>query len=435
MNLGKGLILSIVLSCIFTLGCDDSSSDEASGSLALEIPSRSWEGSSSAGNNTSEPWTGEENQGREGTEGSSTSLVECIPSCDSATCGDDGCGGLCGSCPTGFFCQQGQCQEGECEANCQGQSCGDDGCGALCGVCDSDAVCVEGQCITSACQPSCDGVTCGGDGCGGTCGTCEAGYECEGGQCAYNPCTDDPCAIPPQDSIPEYCVGNPLCASDADCLGNWVMDSTCEDGVCVQEMRNCQADNDCYNWCLETYADTYSQVAGFSYCEDQFWTCEKASDCPGATNMCVAKAPCSTQSDCVGSWAVSSTCDGQKCDTDPRYCESENDCYSWCLETYADAYASGGFSYCEDQIWQCQSSNGCDSGPKSCQPLAACDTNADCVDSWVYDYSCVNGACEPELVDCQDPNACYEGCLSAYESTYEVVSDFSYCEDQVWSCQ
>jgi hypothetical protein len=33
----------------------------------------------------------------------------CMPSCQAAVCGDDGCGGFCGSCAAGLSCTGGQC--------------------------------------------------------------------------------------------------------------------------------------------------------------------------------------------------------------------------------------------------------------------------------------------------------------------------------------
>jgi hypothetical protein len=34
---------------------------------------------------------------------------ECIPSCEKKLCGEDGCGGSCGTCSAGQVCQIGQC--------------------------------------------------------------------------------------------------------------------------------------------------------------------------------------------------------------------------------------------------------------------------------------------------------------------------------------
>ena len=35
--------------------------------------------------------------------------ILCFPACDSRGCGDDGCGGSCGRCPTEHLCRSGQC--------------------------------------------------------------------------------------------------------------------------------------------------------------------------------------------------------------------------------------------------------------------------------------------------------------------------------------
>ena len=48
--------------------------------------------------------------------------------------------------------------------NCVNKQCGDDGCGGSCGTCGGAESCVNNQCV---CQPNCDGKQCGGDGCGG----------------------------------------------------------------------------------------------------------------------------------------------------------------------------------------------------------------------------------------------------------------------------
>jgi hypothetical protein len=62
--------------------------------------------------------------------------------------------------------------------------CGDDGCGGTCGTCAAGQSCDgSGQCV-AGCTPACSGMMCGDDGCGGTCGMCAAGQSCDaGGQC------------------------------------------------------------------------------------------------------------------------------------------------------------------------------------------------------------------------------------------------------------
>ena len=70
----------------------------------------------------------------------------CFPQCDGRECGDDGCGGSCGSCPNpNDFCEEGQCH---CEPCCDDKECGDNCCGGLCEPgCDPEQFCsLSGEC-------------------------------------------------------------------------------------------------------------------------------------------------------------------------------------------------------------------------------------------------------------------------------------------------
>jgi len=112
-------------------------------------------------------------------EGVDAAAPECT--CAGRECGDDGCGGTCGTCGGEATCEDGVCVPG-CVRTCSGRECGPDGCGGLCGTCAGDEDCVEGTCV---CRPSCAGRDCGPDGCGGTCGTCAASATCDpAGRCA-----------------------------------------------------------------------------------------------------------------------------------------------------------------------------------------------------------------------------------------------------------
>jgi hypothetical protein len=140
----------------------------------------------------------------------------CVPDCAQKECGDDGCGGSCGSCDG----LQDECIAGVClcQPACGDKECGDDGCGGSCGACVGDqTTCVEGQCV---CQPACTGKVCGADGCGGSCGDCTGGQEvCLEGECLCLPdCTDRECGS-------DGCTG--LCGSCG-----WPGDE-CVDGQCV----------------------------------------------------------------------------------------------------------------------------------------------------------------------------------------------------------
>ena len=121
----------------------------------------------------------------------------CTPSCIGKQCGDDGCGGSCGECPDGTSCEVAMCVAvSTCSAACSGKDCGDDGCGGSCGTCSAPALCVNHQCI---CEPSCEGKACGDDGCGGSCGSCDASLTCDNHACVCAPdcsgktCGDDGC--------------------------------------------------------------------------------------------------------------------------------------------------------------------------------------------------------------------------------------------------
>ena len=77
----------------------------------------------------------------------------------------------------------GQCAEdATCTPTCAATDpCGDDGCGGSCGTCTAPDTCTAGTCT---CQPTCAATDpCGDDGCGGSCGTCTAPSTCTAGTC------------------------------------------------------------------------------------------------------------------------------------------------------------------------------------------------------------------------------------------------------------
>ncbi len=90
----------------------------------------------------------------------------CSPKCSGKACGDDGCGGSCGTCAGGLPCMEDQTC---CVPDCAGKECGDDGCGGSCGACPSVApYCAEHLCATEPCPDGCVGKTCG----------CQPGQAC-----------------------------------------------------------------------------------------------------------------------------------------------------------------------------------------------------------------------------------------------------------------
>ncbi len=119
-------------------------------------------------------------------------VASCQPVCANKECGDDGCGGTCGKCPSAApTCGgAGKCVA-TCAPACANKECGDDGCGGSCGTCPSAApVCDTGtsKCTAAACQPTCAADFCGDDGCGAKC-TCGNGKVCGSGSACVEPVT------------------------------------------------------------------------------------------------------------------------------------------------------------------------------------------------------------------------------------------------------
>ncbi len=114
-----------------------------------------------------------------------TSVVVCVA---------DGAGWLVKETCTGT--QQCDAATGACKcyANCVNKECGDDGCGGSCGSCADGAACSFGEC---GCTPACGGKQCGPDGCGGNCGTCEAGTTCVGNICEQDSVNPTPASCNP----------------------------------------------------------------------------------------------------------------------------------------------------------------------------------------------------------------------------------------------
>jgi len=116
----------------------------------------------------------------------------CQPDCAGKECGDDGCGGSCGTCGFAAKCESGQCIA--CIPNCSGKECGDNGCGGMCGLCPAGWTCKD-DFMCGPCIPNCSGKECGENGCGGSCGACDKfvnSYCKSNGLCD---CEPDTCAV------------------------------------------------------------------------------------------------------------------------------------------------------------------------------------------------------------------------------------------------
>jgi hypothetical protein len=115
------------------------------------------------------------------------STNSCTPDCTNKSCGDDGCGGTCGSCLESESCENSKCVSKyiQCsnECNLGGLTECVESSVKTCGNFDDDECleygnssicwfgCLNGNCTSFiSCTPDCTNKSCGDDGCGGTCG-------------------------------------------------------------------------------------------------------------------------------------------------------------------------------------------------------------------------------------------------------------------------
>ncbi len=137
-----------------------------------------------------------------------------------------------------------------CIADCTGKVCGDNGCGGSCGSCGTGASCVGGSCLCASgfkpCQDTCIplGNCCTSAECGATnCnnGTCDCsaqpdGTDCgSGGQCIAGVCTPPP-----------TCAGLlGACIDDGDCCSGGCQQGLGGKCACSQDGEACHNSADC----------------------------------------------------------------------------------------------------------------------------------------------------------------------------------------------
>ena len=281
----------------------------------------------------------------------------CVPQCTGKTCGSNGCGGLCGTCPTGegcsplgtcvtpacgslkcgetdsngiacSACDTGSCCNGTCivlgmdeancgkcaltcpalqscvvgeclacTANCTGKTCGPDGCGGLCGTCSAGTVCFGGTC--TACLPNCLNSVCGDDGCGGTCGKCTANQACVAGQCS---------------SCTAACVGKNCGENDGcggKCDGTCPNGGTCQGGACAGGcVPDCSGKECGYDGCGSTCGQCpFPQTCTAGKCVCKPWCTTKGLNCGpdgcgGTCGTCTGTQICGGLGTCVDDPAI-----------------------------------------------------------------------------------------------------------------------------------
>ncbi|MGB0589587.1 MAG: hypothetical protein ACPGU1_07915 [Myxococcota bacterium] len=337
----------------------------------------------------------------------------CEPACGDAVCGDDGCGGECGTCGDGLVCEMGQCAEAPCEPTCGDAECGDDGCGGVCGVCDEGSSCDAGACVEDVVI---DPTTCG------TIATCvdECGDDAEA---CVNACV----AAGSPEAIADY---NAWFACEADCEdGQCIIDTCADEGSqCFWQgtgASNCLEVNDCLQGCEDAecsegcFADATeaakaiwlqllwcnNAVCGLAEPGDDADACwaeavGQGGACAPYGNACVddgAEEPVTPPTpEPTSSCSEIASCTGG-CD------QGDDDCEASCVALGSDETqaAYSAFDACREE---CDDS---DCLQANCAPLAAACLWPDTGELACADVDTCLGGCAA------DDSACVDGCFES----------------------
>lgn len=237
----------------------------------------------------------------------------CTPDCSTRSCGDDGCGGSCGYCPSGQRCSgEGVCYVPEPE-------CGADNFLVACGsaFCPLDSMCVDGttcRCNDGYRATACDGRICDGD-------------------CAYPSYWCEPIPTPTGLGQCSRCAGDAECASGV-CL-TWADASFCS--------RRCTVDSDCFGG---SPGRLYDCISGVCYPNNETGT------------TCTADRRGLEFRDTCGIWHPLRACaDTDECQTITRYSTTPA-CYPRC-SAVSGCSSSGGEATCCRYTWSTATNQCC----------------------------------------------------------------------------
>eukprot|EP01097_Dermamoeba_algensis_P005464 TRINITY_DN3476_c0_g1_i4.p1 TRINITY_DN3476_c0_g1~~TRINITY_DN3476_c0_g1_i4.p1 ORF type:complete len:824 (+),score=241.26 TRINITY_DN3476_c0_g1_i4:168-2474(+) len=269
----------------------------------------------------------------------------CTPKCSGKNCGDDGCGGLCGSCKTGQQCKSGTCASAaaSCVPNCMGTECGDDGCGGSCGTCPDGTSCSDTQrrCVskTPTCTPDCKNKGCGvSDGCDGVCGVgCDfistfMGFKCDAS-------TGFTCGQPGNKPPPPPPACTPKCDG-----------KTCGDDGCGGSCGSCGRGSTCNTITSQcSCVPQTSCQAQKKTCGTIFNGCDTETCGPDCTTTCTPNPNACKDKSCgfVSNGCEMVNCGGCSSTPEPQIC-SNNKCIKndACAACAADATCENGRCKC-----------------------------------------------------------------------------------------
>lgn len=350
----------------------------------------------------------------------------CVPQCTDAVCGDDGCGGTCGTCPDGEACSEGACttcgngelDEGEtCDPSADVSCAREEWCVAEDGcftaeyvgseaTCDAECItmqivaCVnDDDCCPAGCNPGND-VDCASEDCGN--GQLDPGETCDDPEV---PCPTD-CAPTHACESAEFrgfaaactltCVREEItaCLPDADgcCPAGCsdVNDADCNPAVCgdgdVTGQETCDsgiqwpAPGSCSPACEDNRSCTVDLMNGTVAACDVQCTHAAATDCVSGDDCCPAGCE-GTDADCEDVVCGDGNVDGsEQCDSaipadEPGACpanDSDCDDFDACTTDSMTGDAADCSAQCVNTPPPCVDGDGC------CSPACTADNDDDC---------------------------------------------------------
>ena len=401
----------------------------------------------------------------------------CVPNCKNRVCGDDGCGGSCGTCADdGNACTLETCSaEGLCQhpvappdtaCNDNNPCTANDSClyGRCRGTemtCNAGLKCVPASGICETCTPDCSNKTCGDNGCGGSCGSCSNGDHCMNNTCVadaglcpsgQNCITFSPdgeaglyaCAVNEGGTISlppdtQACDNNNRCSQN---LGCWALQD--ESTACLLKCGACPSGQTCTEFtsgargCLvgsdapanaqRNCRSTPCRGNSTCYCTKTSGTCTDAdticiTNC--SAEFCVPKCDGKQCGDdgCGGSCGNcaddDNPCTDESCNAEGR-CEhpplpDNTDCDDDKPCTQTDTCQAGkciGGERVVCQPWdQCHEAGTCDDSTGACtNPAKANGSGCDDNDPCTSGENCQAGRCGGgTLKVCSNPDACHVG--------------------------
>jgi hypothetical protein len=300
--------------------------------------------------------------------------------------------------------------ESECNPDCYGKECGDNSCGGICGSCTEDKVCENGMCVT----PKTDCTT----------EACSKGYYCNlvTKKCVKGCLIDEHCGEYQEcDKANEECVCksgyhfcgaacvtdnniehcgtscspcNPPANSKATCDGK-KCGQICNEGFCGSSCKKCNPPPNSKAVCKGEECG-YMCNSGYFDCNNSCYS--KTDFCKGVCGKnygftCNKNEDCCSGYECINKKCLKKT--GNSC-TDSDECEGNGKCQSdkCCLQIPSEGCSSD--SDC--------CSNTCRSGSCILSPGSTCSKSGDCGTG----MDCLNNKCcvQANQLDCTADDEC-----------------------------